>query len=83
MQILPITVVENFALPDDAGAAQVDLCDMARDLRALIGGIVDVCRLIGRGAFISVIMVLFFLPMCLMIFDRFIIKPDHAERKHA
>ena len=40
-------------------------------------------RLIGRGAFISVIMVLFFLPMCLMIFDRFIIKPDHAERKHA
>lgn len=40
-------------------------------------------RLIGRGAFISVIMVLFFLPMCLMIFDRFIVKPDHAERKHA
>ena len=28
-------------------------------------------------------MVLFFLPMCLMIFDRFIVKPDHAERKHA
>ena len=40
-------------------------------------------RLIGRGAFISVILVLFFLPMCLMIFDRFIVKPDHAERKHA
>ena len=40
-------------------------------------------RLIGRGAFISVIMVLFFLPLCLMIFDRFIGKPDHAERKHA
>ena len=42
-------------------------------------------RLIGRGAFISVIMVLFFLPMCLMIFDRFIVKPDHAARirKHA
>ena len=38
---------------------------------------------LGRGAFISVIMVLFFLPMCLMIFDRFIVKPDHAERKHA
>ena len=49
VQILPITVVENFALPDDAGAAQVDLCDMARDLRALIRGIVDVCRLIGCG----------------------------------
>lgn len=40
-------------------------------------------RLIGRGAFISVIMVLFFLPMCLMIFDKWIVKPDHAEKKHA
>ena len=40
-------------------------------------------RLIGRGAFISVILVLFFLPMCLMLFDRWIVKPDYAEKKHA
>lgn len=40
-------------------------------------------QLIGRGALLSMILVLFMLPMCLMLFDRFIIKPDHAQRKHA
>ena len=40
-------------------------------------------QLIGRGALISVILVLFFLPMCLMLFDRWIVKSDYAEKKHA
>ena len=40
-------------------------------------------RLIGRGAFISVLLVLFLLPGCLMLFDRFIVKAGHAERKTA
>lgn len=40
-------------------------------------------QLIGRGALISMILVLFLLPMCLMIFDKWIVKPDHAEKKHA
>lgn len=40
-------------------------------------------QLIGRGAFISMILVLFLLPGCLTLFDRFIVKSDHAERKTA
>ncbi len=40
-------------------------------------------RLIGRGALFSVILVLFMLPACLMAFDRFIVKPDYATKKHA
>ena len=40
-------------------------------------------QLVGRGALISMILVLFLLPSCLMIFDKWIVKPDYAERKHA
>nr|WP_297275551.1 MMPL family transporter [uncultured Agathobaculum sp.] len=40
-------------------------------------------QLIGRGALISVILVLFLLPGCLMLFDRWIVKPDYAQKKHA
>ena len=40
-------------------------------------------RLIGRGALLSMFLVLFMLPACLLAFDRFIIKPDHAQKKHA
>lgn len=40
-------------------------------------------RLIGRGALLSMFLVLFMLPACLMAFDRFIIKPDHEQRKNA
>lgn len=40
-------------------------------------------QLIGRGALISLILVLFLLPACLMIFDKWIIKPDYATKKHA
>jgi len=40
-------------------------------------------RLIGRGALFSVILVLFMLPACLMAFDRWIVKPDYATKKHA
>lgn len=40
-------------------------------------------QLIGRGALISMILVLFLLPSCLMLFDRWIVKPDYAEKKHA
>lgn len=40
-------------------------------------------RLIGRGALLSMTLVLFMLPACLMAFDRFIVKADHAEKKHA
>lgn len=38
-------------------------------------------RLIGRGALFSVILVLFMLPACLIAFDRWIIKPDHATKE--
>lgn len=40
-------------------------------------------RLIGRGALLSMFLVLFMLPACLLAFDRFIIKPDYAARKQA
>lgn len=40
-------------------------------------------QLIGRGALMSMALVLFMLPTCLTIFDRWIIKPDYAEKKHA
>ncbi len=40
-------------------------------------------RLIGRGALFSLVLVLFMLPDCLMAFDRWIVKPDYAEKKHA
>lgn len=40
-------------------------------------------RLIGRGALLSMFLVLFMLPACLMAFDRVIIKPDYATHKHA
>ena len=40
-------------------------------------------QLIGRGALISMILVLFLLPSCLMLFDRWIVKPDYAQKKHA
>ena len=40
-------------------------------------------QLIGRGALISMLLVLFLLPECLIIFDRWIVKPDYAEKKHA
>lgn len=40
-------------------------------------------RLIGRGALLSMILVLFMLPVCLMLFDRWIVKPDYAQKKHA
>lgn len=40
-------------------------------------------QLIGRGALISMILVLFLLPGCLMLFDRWIVKPDYAQKKHA
>ena len=29
------------------------------------------------------ILVLFLLPSCLMLFDRWIVKPDYAQKKHA
>lgn len=45
-----------------------------------IGGLGE---LIGRGALLSTMLVLFLLPICLMIFDRFIVKKDYAEKKHA
>ena len=38
-------------------------------------------RLIGRGALFSVILVLFMLPACLIAFDRWIIKPNHATKE--
>lgn len=40
-------------------------------------------QLIGRGALISMTLVLFLLPVCLMIFDRWIVSPDYAQKKHA
>lgn len=40
-------------------------------------------RLIGRGALLSMFLVLFMLPACLMAFDRFIVKPDHEQKKNA
>lgn len=40
-------------------------------------------HLIGRGALLSMILVLLMLPVCLMLFDRFIVKPDYAQKKHA
>lgn len=40
-------------------------------------------QLIGRGALISMVLVLFLLPYCLVLCDRWIVKPDHAARKHA
>lgn len=40
-------------------------------------------RLIGRGALLSMFLVLFMLPACLLAFDRFIIKPDRAQKMHA
>ena len=39
-------------------------------------------QLIGRGALISMLLVLFLLPECLIIFDRWIVKPGYAEKKH-
>lgn len=39
-------------------------------------------HMIGRGAVLSMMLVLFLLPMCLTIFDRFIVKKDYAEKKH-
>ena len=39
-------------------------------------------QLIGRGALISMGLVLFLLPECLMLFDRWIVKPDYAHQKH-
>lgn len=47
-----------------------------------IDAVAGLGELIGRGAFLSTLLVLFMLPMCLMIFDRFIIKKDYAARKH-
>lgn len=40
-------------------------------------------QLIGRGALISMVLVLFLLPGCLMLFDHWIVKPDYAQKKHA
>ena len=40
-------------------------------------------RLIGRGALLSMFLVLFMLPACLMAFDKLIIKPNYADIKHA
>lgn len=40
-------------------------------------------QLVGRGALISMLLVLFMLPSCLIIFDKWIVKPDHAQKKHA
>lgn len=40
-------------------------------------------QLIGRGAVMSMTLVLFMLPTCLTIFDKWIIKPDYAQKKHA
>ena len=40
-------------------------------------------QLIGRGALMSMALVLFMLPTCLTIFDRWIVKPDYAVKKHA
>lgn len=39
-------------------------------------------RLIGRGALLSMFLVLFMLPACLMAFDRFIVKADYEKNKN-
>ena len=39
-------------------------------------------QLIGRGALISMTLVLFLLPGCLMLFDRWIVRADYAQKKH-
>lgn len=40
-------------------------------------------RLVGRGALISMFLVLFMLPACLMMFDRWIVKPDREQKRNA
>lgn len=47
-----------------------------------IDAVAGLGELIGRGAFLSTLLVLFMLPACLMIFDRFIVKKDYAQKKH-
>lgn len=47
-----------------------------------IEAVASLGRLIGRGAFLSMLLVLFMLPMCLLLFDRFIVRQDYAARKH-
>ena len=37
-------------------------------------------QLIGRGALISMTLVLFLLPGCLMLFDRWIVRADYARK---
>lgn len=39
-----------------------------------IGSVTKIGELLGRGAFISLLMILFFLPVMLLVFDRHIIK---------
>lgn len=39
-------------------------------------------RLIGRGALLSMFLVLFMLPACLMGFDRFIVRSDHERKRN-
>lgn len=45
-----------------------------------IDAIAGLGELIGRGAFISTLLVLFMLPVCLMIFDRFIIVKQKRKK---
>ncbi len=48
-----------------------------------IDAVATLGEMIGRGALLSVILVLFLLPICLMIFDKLIVKQDYATKKHA
>jgi len=44
-----------------------------------IDAVIKIGNLLGRGAFISLFMILFFLPAVLLVFDRFIIKKTPVE----
>jgi uncharacterized protein len=44
-----------------------------------IDAVIKIGNLLGRGAFISLFMILFFLPAVLLVFDRFIIKKPPVE----
>lgn len=76
-----ICAVTQSALPIMTSGLILTTVGYSQYFLTSIAAIAGLGELIGRGAVLSMLLVLFLLPAYLMIFDRLIVKKDHEKKK--
>lgn len=76
-----INAITQSALPIMTSGLILSTVGYGQYFLTSIGAIASLGELIGRGAFLSTLLVLFLLPLCLMIFDRFVVKQNDKKKR--